>query len=548
METLITIKNYRCFSEEKPAKIKIRKGFTAFIGVNNSGKSTLLKLFYELRYIFSQLSDFNTFFNVLTTSEPILKLPKEIINDKELFCNYNNCTKPMILEFNIVDDDVKNRPNFARKITINIDKNYFYSVFLPVENLIISNENNLYNLKCDKTQIVLPNERKRTDLYYLIRLFYDLSQALYIGAFRNSLNLVDITNPAIRNVLDINHLDYFDIKIGRNFMIQWREYKSGDDRNKKKSIIEITNDIKRIFNLEQLEINYYNDDQQSLELAINNNIYNLSELGSGLAQFILVLFNVAMKKPSYILIDEPELNLHPVLQLDFLTTLGKYASEGVLFATHSIGLARASAEYIYTVRPTPQGSEVNEYEKNPSLPELLGELSYSTYREFSFDKILLVEGPSEIKTIQQFLRKYNQDHHILLLPLSGKSLINGQSKSELEEIKRISDKIFALIDSELTSPDAPLEKDRQEFVNICQKIGINCHVLKYRATENYFTDRAIKSALGEKYSALEEYQVLKKAQPSWGKSENWKIAKEMTKEELEATDLGQFIKKICEQL
>jgi len=51
-----------------------------------------------------------------------------------------------------------------------------------------------------------------------------------------------------------------------------------------------------------------------------------------------VLGNAALKKPSFILIDEPEISLHPSLQLKFLMKLAGYASEGVVFATHNIGL------------------------------------------------------------------------------------------------------------------------------------------------------------------------------------------------------------------
>src|SRR5256885_1292987 len=56
MNIELTIKNYRCFSDEKPARISIRPGFTAFLGINNSGKSSLLRFFYEFRDLFSKLS------------------------------------------------------------------------------------------------------------------------------------------------------------------------------------------------------------------------------------------------------------------------------------------------------------------------------------------------------------------------------------------------------------------------------------------------------------------------------------------------------------
>ena len=65
MDIEITIKNYRCFPDSKPARIFLQKGFTGFVGVNNSGKSSLLKFFYEFRHLFARLSNPADFFNIL---------------------------------------------------------------------------------------------------------------------------------------------------------------------------------------------------------------------------------------------------------------------------------------------------------------------------------------------------------------------------------------------------------------------------------------------------------------------------------------------------
>jgi energy-coupling factor transporter ATP-binding protein EcfA2 len=262
-----------------------------------------------------------------------------------------------------------------------------------------------------------------------------------------------------------------------------------------------------------------------------------------LAQFIVVLANAAVQQPVYILIDEPELNLHPSLQLDFLTALGSYADTGVVFATHSVGLARAISERIFSVRRTGDSvSEVTPYSGMPRLSEFLGELSFSGYQELGFDKILLVEGPTEVKVMQQFLRKYGRDHQVVLLPLGGDALINASTQAELLEIKRISDNVYAIIDSERTTPDAPLAAARAGFVENCREAGIECHVLERRALENYLSDTAIKQVKGDKYHALGHYEALKAIEPKWAKAENWQIAAEMTLEEIEATDLGHFLK------
>ena len=66
MQIDLTIKNYRCFADLSPARITIQPGFTGFLGANNSGKSTILKFFYEFRALFRLLSSsLSTFYFLL---------------------------------------------------------------------------------------------------------------------------------------------------------------------------------------------------------------------------------------------------------------------------------------------------------------------------------------------------------------------------------------------------------------------------------------------------------------------------------------------------
>lgn len=193
----------------------------------------------------------------------------------------------------------------------------------------------------------------------------------------------------------------------------------------------------------------------------------------------------------------------------------------------------------------PEGeSELTELEATPRLSEFLGELSFSGYRELGCNKVLLVEGSTDVKTVQQFLRLYKKDHEVMLLPLGGNQLINESREAELEEIKRISQSIFALIDSERAAPVAPLPPTRAAFVEACGRAKITCHVLERRAIENYFSDRAVKKVNGDKYRSLEPFQTINEATPAWSKAENWRIAREMDLEDLKTTDLGEFLSSI----
>ena len=112
---------------------------------------------------------------------------------------------------------------------------------------------------------------------------------------------------------------------------------------------------------------------------------------------------------------------------------------------------------------------------------------------------------------------------------------------QLEEILRITPNIAALIDSEKHSAAAELNRDRQDFLDLCRKRNLTCHVLARRAIENYFSDAAVKDTFGEKFRGLEPYEGLSEANPHWSKNENWKLAAAMKFDAIKTTDLGIFL-------
>jgi energy-coupling factor transporter ATP-binding protein EcfA2 len=265
-------------------------------------------------------------------------------------------------------------------------------------------------------------------------------------------------------------------------------------------------------------------------------------MGAGLPQFIMVLANVAIKEPELLVIDEPELNLHPTLQLKFLEALAKYAKH-VIFATHSLGLARA-AERVYSVTRKNDRSTIQPLPGTRSYSELLGEMSFEAYREVGFEQVLCVEGVTDVLPVQIFLRKLGLDQKFVIIPLGGEQLIMPGREYELAELKRISTRVAILIDSEKHAADPPLSEKRVGFVKSCDALNYNIHVMQRRALEHYLSDVAIKAELGPDFSALAPYQELSTLAQRWRKGTNWRIAQHMTREELLATDIGQWLSKL----
>jgi hypothetical protein len=248
----------------------------------------------------------------------------------------------------------------------------------------------------------------KADVQPILDVATHLEGAMYVGPFRNAIN--------------VGAGPYFDIQIGDAFIAQLHAWKSGPNPEHNEAIYRMAQELQRIFEFEDLEINPA-PDGKTLQLIIDGFSYRSSEIGAGFAHFLLVAANVLTRQPTLLLIDEPELNLHPALQLDFLTLLGSYTSAGVVFATHSPGLARAAADRVYCVTREAGVSQLTLYEETPGLAALTGQLGFGGRTDLQFDGVLLVEGVTEVKTFQQLLRLYGQEHRWVIVPLAGENLI-----------------------------------------------------------------------------------------------------------------------------
>jgi energy-coupling factor transporter ATP-binding protein EcfA2 len=530
MDLEVTVSNYRCFSDP-PVRFALKKGLQAFVGVNNSGKSCLLRLFYELRNVFAAMCSQQVVWSSVHSPQAYGLMPM-VKDPSEIFCDRNE--RDLVVGFEMTEGPAARTLSPSRfEIVIPRGTNT-WSARIHAEGWTVPGAGaNLRNEADGGMSLVgSPQGAPVVPLKPVAELGDTLRRMLYLGPFRNAVNIGGSG-------------DYYDIHIGQPFITTWKTLKTGYQKKQSEATYRLQDDIKRIFGFESFDINA-SDDGQNLQLMIDGKSYKQSEIGSGLIQFILVLVNAAIRKPSYILIDEPELNLHPSLQVDFLTTLASYAEDGVLFATHNLGLARAVSDRIYSVRKVGRdGREVRDFTGTKALAEFLGELGFNAYQDLGFETVLLVEGPTDVTCVQQLLRLYQKEHKVVLLPLGGSSMINAGCEVQLGEITRVSQKVYALIDSERTQDGEAVAADRQGFADACSKLKIPCHVLDRRAIENYLPDRAIKAVKNsDKYRALAPYEALKGADPAWAKEENWKIARSMTHDDLSGTDLGEFLGKL----
>ncbi len=529
----LTLRNYRCFDWNHPATLEFGNAFTAFVGSNNSGKSAALKSIYELRYILQSIfhtvhpgSSFRLQTSLLGISDNA-----EIANDSDptrfqFSIEIPDSARPKIegqllaIEI-LLEYEVESQLTSAKRVRT-VDSQGGIRQFEEAE---IKAADNLI-----AEQVVNYSGISAVDYSDLVSFAMDLSKSRYFPAFRNAIN------EGAGN--------YYDIPVGTSLVATWDQWKAGSSRAQKLAISHVENEIASLLGFKSLQINA-DQTSKTLDVIIDGRPQKLYEVGAGVAQLIIVLAAALVSKPPYILIDEPELSLHPSLQLNFLATLGSYATKGILYSTHSISLARSTAQRIYAVKKIRNGSsQMHPFSDTTiNFGSWLGELSYSSRIELGCEGLLLVEGSTDVLFFQEFLRKIGKDHKYVLIQLGGASLIRGGITPHLSELSRIIDpsKIRVFIDSEKDSAEAVLAADRVAFISDCKSIGIEVHVSERKATENYFEKKGIQKVLGSEYEPLEHYQKLKASKKPWHKSENWRIARETEFEDIKDTDLGKFL-------
>lgn len=499
----IKIWNYRNIPFEHPLEFELNDGITFILGPNNIGKSNLITFFYDFRSIFI----------------------------KSNFDQFHNPGLNAILKNNTFFDQLINRSSDKEEIYLELSNNENHTVCYTISPRKPGDKhtNNI------AVKIIFKNVGINTsELRSLLANIEDLFQnTLIAGIYRTPLMI------ASGNSLDLD--------IGSVFINTWAEWADGGNIEKMKKIKQLKDELKIPFNYTNFDIRI-DKDKSNLIITNDEGEFLLKELGSGIGQFILILAKALMKNPSYILIDEPEISLHPKMQEIFIRALAAKSKKGLFAVSHSIALARSVSDKIYTLVKNEQNAPtVLPYGQhyNPTISQSLNEMGYSQYVEIGGNNILLVEGRTDIKSFREILRKYGIESKFIIFSFGGSQFMtNDKSKiiEELREVKRLNpNSINVIFDSERTSDAATLKREFQTFKETFEELGFNVFPTDKHSTENYITQAAITKVMGNGYTALGIYDNFKTVANKWPKEKNWLMFLEMTKKDFNGTALDFFI-------
>lgn len=258
----ITLEHYRCFSKTAPVSFTLHKGQTlALIGKNNVGKSALMRFFYELK-------------NVLTNFRS-----GGWAQSGNMLIETNNNSAPFGTRYGL-GDFLELFPN--RDSSEPLSFSFSYSdVFCSFS---ISGPSSGWVLK--KT-LSVDNPNLNATIHQIF------NNTLYIGSHRNLVNQ------------GAGGASYYDLSVGSAFVVDWDALKNGVDAEKARLALKAETLIADLFGWQSISINKSSDGTQ-LYMTSQKGREALSQLGAGVSEIILCIVTAAVKRPSWILIDEPE--------------------------------------------------------------------------------------------------------------------------------------------------------------------------------------------------------------------------------------------------
>ncbi len=271
--------------------------------------------------------------------------------------------------------------------------------------------------------------------------------------------------------------------------------------------------------------------------------FGAEHCGRGLQDLLVILFFAIASSPQLILIEEPEVHLHPEMQRRLLSYLRTNTDRQYIFSTHSnIFLDSSLIDRVFLTKFNENIQVVDATRK----ATMLHDLGYSAVDNLVSDLIILVEGPSDVSVIEEFLKKKGlyDEYNIKAWPLGGDIM----AKDEIDlSVFAEAHHVIALIDGDPKSNVA-----RTRFQSKCEALGIECTRLKRYAIENYFSVEALRevyaSLIPETFVEILPNPKLEDQLGFNVKKCNREIARATSLESVANTDFGDFLDRIQTQL
>ncbi|MGW0074302.1 ATP-dependent nuclease [Streptomyces cellulosae] len=228
--------------------------------------------------------------------------------------------------------------------------------------------------------------------------------------------------------------------------------------------------------------------QPAAELDVDDFLVQVN--GSGIREALRLVLDYEFEKPQVLLVEEPEVHLHPALETALMQYLRSVSEKCQVFlTTHSTNFLDVGAlKNVYMVSKAPETTVqlLNVSEAEEAIPQELG-IRLSSL--FMYDRLVFVEGPSDEQLLRIFAESlgvsFSQASVGFVTTGGARNFTHYATASTLSFLgKRNVRTVFLLDRDERNSHD--LEKLRERIDGISELM-----VLDRRELENYLIDARV---------------------------------------------------------
>jgi putative ATP-dependent endonuclease of OLD family len=232
------------------------------------------------------------------------------------------------------------------------------------------------------------------------------------------------------------------------------------------------------------------------ELDVDNFLVEVN--GAGIREALRVILDHELVRPQIMLVEEPEIHLHPALEISMMRYLKRISSECQVFiTTHSTNfLDMAAMKNVYLVSKS-DSTQILHLDLEQAEAQIPKELGIRLSSLFMFDRLVFVEGPSDEAVLREWASKIGVNlgqANVGFVHMGGaRNFAHYATEEIMSFLAKRQVSMWFILDRD--------ERDDQEIAKLKNLLGDRAKVvvLRKRELENYLIcARAIAEAIGEK--------------------------------------------------